>query len=110
MERIEKTVKYSALLSIYGALLSDTQRDFSTSYFQFDLSLSEIAENNQVTRSAVEDAIKKSMKKLDEIENKLHIYENCISLKNSKDLSNDIKRILESYGIWIVNGQIIGHS
>lgn len=104
MERIEKTIKYSALLSIYGALLSDTQKEFSTSYFHYDLSLSEIAENNNVSRSAVEDAIKKSIKKLDELESKLHIYENCSKLKNSDNLSDDIKRILESYGIWIING------
>lgn len=99
MEKIEKTVRYSTLLSIYGALLSDTQKEFSISYFQYDLSLSEIAENHKVSRSAVEDALKKSMKKLDEIENQLHIYENCLKLKNSKDLSEDVKRILESYGI-----------
>ena len=103
MEKIEKTVRYSTLLSIYGALLSDTQKEFSISYFQYDLSLSEIAENHKVSRSAVEDALKKSMKKLDEIENQLHIYENCLKLKYSKDLSEDVKRILESYGIWIFN-------
>ena len=99
MERIEKTIRYSALLSIYGALLSDTQKEFSVAYFQYDLSLSEIAENHKVSRSAVEDAIKKGMKKLDEIESELHIYENCLKLKNSKDLPEDVKRILDSYGI-----------
>lgn len=99
MERLEKTIRYNVLLRIYGTLLSETQREFATSYFEYDLSLSEIAENSKVSRSAVEDAIKKSVTKMDELESKLHIYENCLALKNSKDIKKDVERVLESYGI-----------
>ena len=95
MDKIKKTVRYNSLLHIYGSLLSKTQYAFADAYFSYDLSLSEIAEAHDVSRSAVEDAIKKALKKLDEYEKNLKVLENneqILSLiENAKDLEGTEK-------------------
>ena len=68
---MEKNVKISILCDLYGKLLTQKQFDFLNDYYNNDLSLSEIAENNQITRQAVRDIIKKGEKKLFEDEEKL---------------------------------------
>ena len=75
MDKIKKTIRYNSLLKIYGNLLSKTQYSFADAYFSYDLSLSEIAEAHDVSRSAVEDAIKKALKKLDDYEKELKVLE-----------------------------------
>ena len=72
---MEKNVKVSILCQIYGKLLTKKQLEIITDYYDNDLSLSEIAENNQITRQAVRDIIKKSEKKLFELEKQLSFME-----------------------------------
>jgi len=100
MDKIKKTVRYNSLLQIYGSLLSKTQYAFADAYFSYDLSLSEIAEAHNVTRAAVEDAIKKALKKLDEYEKNLQVLKNneeIIALvQKAKDLEGTEKiKVLE---------------
>ena len=68
---MEKNVKISILCELYGKLLTKKQYEFLNDYYNNDLSLSEIAENNKITRQAVRDNIKKGEKKLFEYEEKL---------------------------------------
>lgn len=68
---MEKNVEISILCDLYGKLLTQKQFDFLNDYYNNDLSLSEIAENNQITRQAVRDIIKKGEKKLFAYEEKL---------------------------------------
>ena len=56
---MEKKVEVSILCQIYGKLLTKKQFEFIDYYYNNDLSLSEIAENNNITRQAVRDVIKK---------------------------------------------------
>lgn len=72
---MEKNVKLSILLQIYGNLLTEKQNTVLDDYYNNDLSLSEIAENNNITRQAVRDNIKKGEQKLFEFEEKLRIME-----------------------------------
>ena len=72
---MEKNVKVSILCQIYGKLLTEKQFEIITDYYDNDLSLSEIAENNEITRQAVRDIIKKSEKKLFELEEELSFME-----------------------------------
>ena len=100
MDKIKKTIRYNSLLHIYGALLSKTQYAFADAYFSYDLSLSEIAEANGVSRAAVEDAIKKALTKLDEYEKSLKVLKNneqILSLiEKAKDLEGTEKiQVLE---------------
>lgn len=70
---MEKNVQISILCQIYGKLLTEKQLEIIEDYYNMDLSLSEIAENNAITRQAVRDIIKKGENKLFEYEEKLQI-------------------------------------
>ncbi len=73
MNNIDKMIRYTNLFDLYNSFLSSTQNEVLSSYFLYNLSLSEIALNKNISRSAVEDALKKGMNKLDECEEKLHL-------------------------------------
>ena len=68
---MEKKVEISMLWQIYGKLLTEKQYEYIDYYYNQDLSLSEIAENDNITRQAVRDIIKKGERKLFECEEKL---------------------------------------
>ena len=76
---MEKNVKISILCQLYGKLLSEKQLEFIDDYYNNDLSLSEIAENENITRQAVRDIIKKGEKKLFEYEEKLLFMKKTIN-------------------------------
>ena len=52
---MERKVEISILLDIYSSLLTKKQFEFLDDYYNKDLSLSEIAENDNITRQAVRD-------------------------------------------------------
>lgn len=73
----QKNMRISALIDIYGSLLTDRKREIMEFYYNDDYSLSEIAENTGISRQGVRDSIKKSEVELAEFEEKLrlaHIY------------------------------------
>ena len=86
---MEKHVEVSMLCQIYGKLLTDKQYEFINDYYNQDLSLSEIAENNNITRQAVRDIIKKGENKLFEYEEKL------LFMKKMLDQEKQIQEILQ---------------
>ncbi|MDR0979366.1 MAG: putative DNA-binding protein [Lachnospiraceae bacterium] len=83
---MEKNVQISMLMGIYGKLLTKKQYGFLDNYYNSDLSLSEIAENNNITRQAVRDNIKKGENKLFEYEEKLGIMKR--TMEQEKKISN----------------------
>jgi len=76
---MDKKVEISMLCDIYGKLLTGKQFEFINDYYNNDLSLSEIAENNNITRQAVRDIIKKGERKLFEYEEKLLFMKKTIT-------------------------------
>lgn len=70
---MDKNIEVSMLCQIYGPLLTEKQLQILEDYYNLDLSLSEIAENNGITRQAVRDIIKKGETKLFNYEEKLKI-------------------------------------
>lgn len=76
---MEKNVKISMLNQIYGKLLTQKQNEIIDDYYNNDLSLSEIAENNQITRQAVRDILKKGEKKLFKYEEKLQFMKRTLN-------------------------------
>ncbi len=75
-----KDLQVALLLDYYGALLTDKQRDFISLYYDEDLSLSEIAENEGITRQGVRDSIKRAETLLFEMEEKLGFAKRLESL------------------------------
>ena len=86
---MEKKVELSILCQIYGKLLTEKQYEVINDYYNNDFSLSEIAENNNITRQAVRDMIKKGESKLFEFEEKLLI------MKKMRDQEKQIQSIIE---------------
>ena len=89
LKSMEKKVEISILCQIYGKLLTEKQYEFIDDYYNNDLSLSEIAENNNITRQAVRDVIKKGENKLFEFEEKLLI------MKKTRNQEKQIQEIIE---------------
>ena len=91
---MEKNVKISILLEIYGKVLTTIQYQFLDDYYNSDLSLSEIAENKNITRQAVIDNIKKGENKLLELEEKLKIMQKTMKQeKKIADILSEITKI-----------------
>ena len=86
---MDKKVKISILCDLYGKLLTPKQLEFLNDYYNNDLSLTEIAENNNITRQAVRDIIKKGENKLFELEEKLTF------MKKTLNQERKLQEILE---------------
>lgn len=89
-----------ALFEIYKELLTEKQQEYFTLYYFDDLTLSEIAENKDVSRNAVFDQVKKVILILENYENKLGVYQNKLSLKEfasklSKELKEELLTIIK---------------
>lgn len=68
---MEKRVDCSLLLSFYGSLLTERQRELMRYYYEDDLSLSEIAALSNVSRQGAHDAIRRGEKQLLAFEERL---------------------------------------
>ncbi len=69
---MEKNIKISMLLDIYGVLLTAKQNDLLDLYYNQNLSLSEIADDVGITRQGVRKILVDGEKKLFDYEEKLH--------------------------------------
>ena len=63
--------RMAMLYDFYGDLLTDRQKEFYDLYYNEDLSLAEIAENEGITRQGVRDSIKRAEAQLLEMEERL---------------------------------------
>ncbi len=80
-----KDLDISLLLDIYGGLLTEKQRTFLEFYYNDDLSLAEIAENEGITRQGVYDIVKRAKDQLVNYEKKLLINERFQKIYNCAD-------------------------
>jgi predicted DNA-binding protein YlxM (UPF0122 family) len=88
---MDRNVEISMLLEVYGKILTEKQYSVLDNYYNSDLSLSEIAENNGITRQAVRDNIKKGECKLFEFEEKLGIMKKM--LENEQKIARAIAEL-----------------
>ncbi|MFR9295748.1 MAG: putative DNA-binding protein, partial [Turicibacter sanguinis] len=70
---LEKVNRMNELYDAYQVLLTSKQKTYLELYYQEDLSLSEIAEQFEVSRNAVFDNIKRTEKLLEDYETKLQL-------------------------------------
>ncbi len=95
---MEKNIEISILIGIYGELLTKKQFEIIDDYYNNDLSLSEIAENNNITRQAVRDILKKGEKKLFEFEEKLQFMKRTLNQeKKIEKVLFELTKIQKSY-------------
>ncbi len=74
MSDITKKIDESLrLLDTYGNLLTDKQREFFRYVYEDDLSFSEIAENEGISKAAVSDLVKRTTTILNDYEAKLQL-------------------------------------
>lgn len=62
MSDIEKTVLFGGLFDLYGKLLTPVQENVMRDYYDNNLTISEIAENDKISRQAIFDAVVKARK------------------------------------------------
>lgn len=81
-ENLLRKVDVDWLLTIYGAMLTDKQLEIATLYFEEDLSLAEIAQQEGVSRQSVHDTLQRVEKQLRTWEDKLGIRSRLTSVQN----------------------------
>ena len=65
-----KNMEVALLLDFYGDMLTEKQREVMELYYNQDLSLAEIAENDGITRQGVRDSIKRAETQLLDMEDR----------------------------------------
>lgn len=89
-----KNLQITVLLDFYGDMLTEKQRTFIGYYYNADLSLSEIAVNEGITRQGVRDAIKRAESQLFEMESRLGLARRFDEMRDGLNeiiaLANDI--------------------
>ena len=83
---MEKIVKQGLLYDFYGALLNEHQRSIYEAFVYDNMSLSEIATDQGVSRQGVHDLIKRCDKTLEDYENKLHLVDKFLAIKEDVSL------------------------
>ncbi len=68
-----KNMEFSLLLDFYGEMLTEKQRQVIELYYEQDLSLAEIAQDQNITRQGVRDSIKRAEAQMLEMEDRLHL-------------------------------------
>lgn len=85
-------VRLSILYDYYGDLLTDKQQEFFEDYYFSNLTLQEIADNNDISRNAVHKTLNVINEKLEYYESVLKLYEKADKIKEIiKDLDDDTK-------------------
>jgi len=80
---VGKNLDVAVLLDFYGEMLTEKQRDVIDLYYNQDLSLSEIAEHEHITRQGVRDSIKRGEVFLFELEDKLRVFDTYIETQKT---------------------------
>ena len=78
-----KDLSISALLDFYGPFLSEKQQNLLHHYYNEDLSLSEIAENESITRQGVRDLIKRGELQLKRYEEECGWCQKVLALQSA---------------------------
>lgn len=82
-DSLSEIVEYALLYDFYGALLKDKNRSIFEDYMFNDMTLSEIAEEREITRQGVRDIVNRSKIRLSEYENRLGLIKRFNKVKKS---------------------------
>ena len=99
-ENIDKKAYYAILFEYYKDLLTEKQVETFICYYNEDYSLAEIAEEFNISRNAVWDALKKVVSLLEYYEVKLRLYDKDQKLNQYLD---DLKKHVDAEGLKIID-------
>lgn len=91
--QMNEILEQTLLFDFYGELLTEHQKDIYTQFMLEDLSLSEIAQDAGISRQGVHDLVKRCQKILEGYEEKLHLVERFLSVKEKV---HEMNKILDS--------------
>ncbi|MBQ7239905.1 MAG: transcriptional regulator [Bacilli bacterium] len=81
---MEETLYITNLYEYYKELLTEKEKSYFEDYYYENLTMEEIADNNEISKNAISKTLK-------EVKNKLNDYESKLNLKSNYDT---IKKIL----------------
>lgn len=93
---MDEILEQALLFDFYGELLSERQKEVYQFYVFENLSLSEIAREVGMSRQGVHDLVKRSKAMLEEYEQKLHLVEKFVSIKEKVQQIDCLLDIYES--------------
>lgn len=88
-------MEQALLYDFYGELLNEHQKHIYEEFVLNDLSLSEIAEEQGISRQGVHDLVKRCNHLLSSYEEKLHLIEKFISAKDKINQINQLANQLD---------------
>lgn len=92
-DKRQELIRYYEL---YNVLLTDKQKEYFEDYYFYDLSITEIALNHEVSRNAVFDQLKRINKSLEDYENKLNFAKKIDKIsKMNFENKEEVLKILE---------------
>ena len=101
---MSKNMEISFLLDFYGDMLTEKQRNMVDYYYNEDLSLAEIAENEGITRQGVRDSIKRAEAQLLEMEERLALADRFRRMQNDLLIVQENAKLLRAVND--LNGRI----
>ena len=100
MAELESRFELILLMDFYAPLLTEHRREVMRLYCEEDLSLAEIADQMEITRQGVSDAVNKAKRQLNDYEAKLGLVARYIALseqaQNGLEALNEIRADAES--------------
>lgn len=100
---LEKSIELSNVYSFYKNLLTKKQQEIFESYYYKDFGLTEIAQNQGITKQTVLDTLKKTEKNLKEFDEKLKltkIFSSQENLINEIKQSKNLQKLDEILNLW----------
>lgn len=88
---MDNLTQRALLLDFYGSLLTEKQKKIYDLYFQQDLSLGEISQNQGVSRPAVYDLLKRTEEALQHYEDKLGLVQKYVT---SREIRQELSKRL----------------
>ncbi len=94
-----KSMQIAVLFDYYGDILPEKQREIVEQYYNQDFSLSEIAQNEGITRQGVRDSVKRAESQMVDMEQRLGLAARLTEMRNkASDILNDVTRLREANG------------
>ena len=94
VKKMNEILEQSLLFDFYGELLTERQKEIYGQFIQEDLSLGEIAKDAGISRQGVHDLIKRCNQTLKGYEDKLHLVEKFMKVR---DKVQKIDELLDGY-------------